>query len=312
MRGAKALSALVMVSACAGVEPTVEPARAPPTPRAVPAAGGGSMPPPASENPIEAERRIKPAAAPPDEPPPFAQPLPLAEPLAPRADTRAIVLMYHGIDMRRAGRSVRPWELEEHIRRLRANHVEIIALSRLIDFLEGAVVELPRRVAVLTIDDGEVLFHKYAWPILREHAVPFALGIITEPTELAEHAKALSWAQLGEMVASGLCEIASHGHTHTALTALDAQEAGMELDLSRRLIEAHTGFVPQAFIYPLGAFDEDVEARVAEAGYRAAFTAVGQPLGAGAPRFRLARFNMERNTPYESLTLYFERPARVD
>jgi biofilm PGA synthesis lipoprotein PgaB len=296
-------AALALLSACAAFEPLApgETTRSR-TPDEQPA----PVPRGRSESPIEAERREKHFDEPAREAAVFR------EPLAPRADTRAIVLMYHGIDRRAAGRSVPPWEFEEHLVRLRDYHVEIIRLSQLLDFLEGTIEALPRRVAVLTIDDGEVLFHKYAWPLLLKYAAPFALGIITEPTEQAAHAKALDWDMLREMVASGLCEIASHGHTHKPLTGLfDPQAIDTELDLSRTLIESHTGFVPQAFIYPLGAFDEDIEARVAEAGYRAAFTAVGHPFGADQPRYRIPRFAMERGTAYESLTLFFEREHRA-
>ncbi len=229
------------------------------------------------------------------------------EPLVPREQTRAIVLMYHSIDVSMALRTVWPWDFEQHIKRLRENHTEIIALSQLVDFLHGDIQQLPRRVAVLTIDDGEVLFHKYAWPILQRHAAPFALGIITRPTEMAEHARALNWAQLREMLASGLCEIASHGHRHLALTRLHGAALDLELHHSRELIRAHTGFVPQAFIYPLGAHDSRVVKSVRSARYRAAFTATGYPVDASSSPYRIHRFQMQRTTSYAALTRFFER-----
>jgi peptidoglycan/xylan/chitin deacetylase (PgdA/CDA1 family) len=254
-----------------------------------------------SDNPIEVERRLKVF----DE---GHQPH-FAEPLVPREDTRALVLMYHSIDKSQHLRTVWPWDFEAHIERLRKEHVEIVRLSQLIDFMYGDIQQLPARVAVITVDDGEVLFHKYAWPILKKHRAPFALGIITQPTEVSGHARALSWAQLGEMLASGLCEIASHSHKHVALTGMKSDAIDFELNHSRRLIAEHTGFVPQAFIYPLGAFDRRVETRVRSARYRAAFTAVGGPVSAATSPFRIHRFKMQRTTSYTAFARFFERAA---
>lgn len=238
-------------------------------------------------------------------------PVQLAEPLVPRERTRAIVLMFHSIDKSDSVRTVWPWDFEAHIQRLRDHHIEIIHLSQLVGFLYGDIERLPARVAVITIDDGEVLFHKYAWPILKRQKAPFTLGIITRPTELAEHAHALSWDHLTEMLGSGLCEIASHGHMHLSSTALKDDELDFELNHSRALIGAHTGFVPQAFIYPLGAFDERVVERVRNARYRAAFTAVGHPVGADASPYRIPRFKMQRGTAYNAVTRFFEREHRA-
>lgn len=256
-----------------------------------------------SASPLEVERHVKVF----DGPHGHLDAPAFREPLVAREQTRAIVLMYHSIDLSQALRTVWPWDFEEHIKRLRDNHIEIIALSQLVGFLYGSVPRLPARVAVITIDDGEVLFYKYAWPILQRHAAPFALGIITKPTEFAAHAHALSWAHLNEMLASGLCEIASHGHTHAALTGLKDDEMDFELNHSRDLITAHTGVVPEAFIYPLGAFNERVVSRVENARYRAAFTAVGFPVGAASSPFRINRFKMQRTTSYTALTRFFER-----
>lgn len=262
-----------------------------------------------SDSPNGAERRIKRF----ESVPPTDRPAPTYEqPLVPREQTRAIVLMYHSIDVSKKLSTVWPWDFEAHIERLRKDHIEIIPMSHLIDFLHGDIAQLPQRVAVITIDDGEVLFHKYAWPILEKHHVPFTVAIITKPTQLAAHAHALSWDQLNEMLSSGLCEIASHGHMHLALTGLRGAALDFELEHSRALIEAHTGFVPQAFMYPLGAFNSDVIERVRSAGYRAAFGAVGGAVHASSSPYRVHRFKMQRTTAHNAFARFFERvePSR--
>ncbi len=261
---------------------------------------------PATQSPIALERPIKREPA-----PGTGVGATFTEPLVPRAETRGIVLMYHSIDRRQRPESVWPWDFEAHLRILRESHIEIIRLSQLVDFLYGDIAELPARVAVITIDDGEELFFKYAWPILLRHHVPFALGIITKPTELAAHARALSWDQLVEMKASGLCEIASHGHMHLGSTGLVDADLDFELEHSRALIGEHTGVLPQAFIYPLGAFDERVVSRVRSAQYRAAFTAVGKAVRADTHPFRIPRYGVHNRTAHNAFTRFFEQQANA-
>lgn len=244
-----------------------------------------------------------PAPEPAEETPPAPS---FAQPLVERHETRAIVLMYHSIDHGQTLRTVWPWDFEAQIARLVDNGTEIVRMSQLIAFLEGRIERLPRRVAVLTIDDGEVLFHKYAWPILKRRRVPFALGIITKPTEVAAHARALSWTHLREMLDSGLCEIASHSHMHDALTALKPEEVDRELVLSRQLIEQHLGVVPEAFIYPIGATNADIMQRVRGAGYQAAFGAVGSVIDASAPLYNLPRFKVQQNTSLDAMKVFFD------
>lgn len=298
------LAVFVLAMGCRAVAPTRMPSTVPLVTAAHPPSSPGPTTPWLSptESPIALERPIKAFAG-----AVFEHAPKFVEPLVDREQTRAIVLMFHSIDKSDSVRAVWPWDFDAHIERLRDHHIEIIPLSQLVAFLYGDVDRLPARVAVITVDDGEVLFYKYAWPIVNKHRAPFALGIITRPTELAEHARALSWAHLSEMLGSGLCEIASHGHMHLASTGLKDEELDFELNHSRALIGTYTGFVPQAYIYPLGAFDQRVVDRVRNARYRAAFTAVGHPVGADASPFRIPRFKMQRGTAYNAVTRFFER-----
>ena len=80
------------------------------------------------------------------------------------------------------------------------------------------------------------------------------------------------------MLASGLCEIASHGHRHRALPVLSKRLAAEELELSAEIITEQTGVRPFAYFYPMGALDAASMKSVLLAGYRAAFSAKGGPI----------------------------------
>ena len=84
-------------------------------------------------------------------------------------------------------------------------------------------------------------------------------------------AEALTWEQVREMVASGLCELASHSHIHGHMDRLTRERNREEAELSRSILEARTGVRPEVFVFPFGGNDAAVRKVVEDAGYRAAF-----------------------------------------
>ncbi|MBX3181391.1 MAG: polysaccharide deacetylase family protein [Polyangiaceae bacterium] len=274
-----------------------------------------NQPPPAAEAPALAIRASAPAEAPraPDTEPdpatpdatadapgaaaagapgatadaPSAEPTPAAdagprfrEPVVDVGETRAVVLLYHGFDRGKDPLSVASRHFREQMVWLRENQVEAVWPSQLVRFLRGEL-RLPRRVAVITIDDGMASVYSKAWPILRELGVPFSLGITTALVE-ERHREAMRWPQIEEMLASGLVEIASHGHRHRGLANVSRRLLDEELERSRELLEQRLGVTPRVYYYPLGSLNSRVRDHVLSAGYEAAFTATGAPIAFGS------------------------------
>ncbi len=211
------------------------------------------------------------------------------EPVVEPKQTRAVVLLYHGFDDGRGKLSVKSSAFERQLQWLEDNHVEVVSTSELLDFLEGRRW-LPARVAVITIDDGRESVYRHAWPILERRGLRFTVGLPTGVLTRPGKARVMSWDQVRQMVASGLCEVASHGHMHRNLVQLEGQKLFEELTLSRRIVERETGRPPVAYFYPLGAFDRRAARQVQGAGYRAAFRASGAPVAlASGSRFWLPR-----------------------
>ena len=232
----------------------------------------------------------------------MAQPV-FSQPLVERHETRAMVLMYHSIDLGLTDRSVWPWHLEAQIRRMRKERTEIIPMSRFMDFLEGKI-RLPRHVAVITIDDGERLFFKHGYPIFLQHRVPFTLGIITDAVERSDRSGSLSWDELREMMATGLCEIANHSHLHLGMRKMKSRELDREILHSRDLIAKHLGVGPLVFFYPLGSFNPLAIKHLKKAGYRGAFTVVGNTVTAGVARYAIPRYQVNHRTAVQALTIW--------
>lgn len=197
----------------------------------------------------------------------------------PLAETRAVVLLYHSFDVGPQPLGLSSRRFASHLEWLAQSDVHVIPLGFLIDFLEGKR-RLPAKVAVITIDDGHRSVYDKAWPLLRQHGFPFALGLPT--AFMGGKKRTLRWEQIREMVGSGLCEVASHGHRHRRLGPLDAKRTHQELELSREIIAREAGVRPIAYFYPLGAHESPAPDKAANAGYRAAFTATGGAIAHGA------------------------------
>jgi len=201
----------------------------------------------------------------------------LEQPLVDPSETRALVLMYHSFDRGSADLTVDGWQLDRQLTWLRENDIEIVTTSELVSFLHGER-KLPARVAVVTIDDGDKSVYKVAWPVLRKNKAPFTLGLPTKLMQENKKHRMLTWDQVREMVASGLCEVGSHGHEHKSIVHFSDARAKRELETSRDILERETGQRPVAYFYPLGSFDARTSEIVEKVGYRAAFKATGAPV----------------------------------
>lgn len=124
------------------------------------------------------------------------------------------------------------------------------ALGRLDAGDDGATV-------VLTFDDGFADLHDHGWPLLRERGLPFtvylAAGLVGremrwEGSSARGAGDALSWRQLADMVATGLCTVANHTWSHASPIELDEAE----LDRCSDAIQASLGTAPAHFAYPWG------------------------------------------------------------
>jgi peptidoglycan/xylan/chitin deacetylase (PgdA/CDA1 family) len=132
---------------------------------------------------------------------------------------------------------------------------DVVSLDAALDRIEHRD---PRHSVVLTFDDGFADVYDNAWPLLRERHLPFTLYLATaymgqpmvweNSTAKGPHGQGMTWAQLEEMVESGLCTIGNHTHSHVRPEALTVDE----LDRCTATVEHHLGVTPQHFTYPWG------------------------------------------------------------
>lgn len=182
----------------------------------------------------------------------------------------------------------------------------------------GCVVSLPQAVerlgrqdagsgvtVVLTFDDAYRNFRTVVFPVLEELRLPatlyvptgFVEGDIPGPLSGAEELPALSWAELAELLSSGLVTVGSHTHSHADLRSLEPPAIRGDLDRAVRLIEDRLGVSPEHFSYPRAFRSRAAEREVARF-HRTAVGAGGRRNRPGAHHpLRLSRVPLRCDMP---------------
>lgn len=111
----------------------------------------------------------------------------------------------------------------------------------------------------------------------------------TQPDPLLCQSHSLSWADIKEMVGSGLCTIGSHTVSHPGLTRIGKDAVIRELEESRRIIRERIGRDAVHLSYPHSMENEAVRAAVSDAGYVSATMGYGGRIRRGDDCFRLNR-----------------------
>lgn len=148
----------------------------------------------------------------------------------------------------------------------------------------------PDKPVMITFDDGYRSNYQYAYPILRETGMKATIAVIAANvrTEEQPDRKMLTWAELREMVESGIIEVGSHTYNlHNPQTGglyiLDDSNGierlngesktayiirvGHDLQYSMRLILQHTGQETVCyFAFPFGASDPWADALLEDLG----------------------------------------------
>lgn len=156
---------------------------------------------------------------------------------------------------------------------------------------------------VLTFDDGFADVYDNAWPLLRDRGLPFTLFLASgyvgarmrwEGSTAKADGAALTWDQIAELSASGLCTVGNHTHRHVPPDQLTTDE----FDACSAAIEQHLGVRPQHFAYPWGVSVPGLEGELRRRFRTAATGVVGRNLP-GVDPMRIRRVPVRRTDPLE-------------
>jgi peptidoglycan/xylan/chitin deacetylase (PgdA/CDA1 family) len=169
-----------------------------------------------------------------------------------------IILLYHRVGPYRGEISL---PLEVFKRQLEYLRTRTRVLS-----LEEALRDGSGGSVVVTFDDGYPEFHDKVLPLLEGNGIPAVLYLCTGLVQSERPQPAdegLTWAQLREVVDSGLVTVGAHTHGHANLSRLSEPLAEAEMRRSKELIEDRLGVACRHFAYPfaVGSANSDRAAR---------------------------------------------------
>ena len=226
------------------------------------------------------------------------------------------ILCYHRFGSTRSKLSVTPAAFEAQMDYLARNGYRVIPLRDLPAFLQGKE-PLPQKTVIITIDDGYRSNYDIAFPILRKYGFPATVFLYSDFVGAGD---AMTWAQMKEMVASGLIEVQPHSKSHANLTlrmpgeseAKYRERVRREVEVPTNLIKERLGLAAASFAYPYGDVNEAVIELLAQQGTRVGVTVTPGGNGFFAPPHMLRRtmiFGNEDLEVFKSKLATFARTA---
>ena len=214
------------------------------------------------------------------------------------------ILMYHSVAATGDPLSVTPEQLDAHLAYLESAGFTTVSLSQVLDHEEGKG-SLPSHPIVLTFDDGYEDAYSAALPLLKKRGQTATFFVVSgfmgrdhqhRVVDRASGKPYLTWDETRALRDAGM-EIGSHTVNHGKLTELHPDAVRIQLEHSKRDLEAKLGQKVSVFAYPFTAHRFGVRKAVLAAGYR------GAVVGArgGLDRYELQRFTVHRFLGVEDL-----------
>jgi len=226
--------------------------------------------------------------------------------------------------------------LVAHFSWLRANGYTPVGLATLLRAASGEG-ELPPKPVLLSFDDGLISAYTHVFPLLKLFGYPAVVSVVTGWIEnpeavdyggvMRDRSAFVSWAQLDEMQASGLVEVASHSHDlhhgvvgnpqgnvqPAAVTRqfadgryedAAAYDARIRADIAASFaaLRAHLGHDVRAVTWPYGEYNEIVRGIAAEHGARVSL-GLGTALNATLDPMNMQREVVTGNPDLETFAL---------
>lgn len=178
------------------------------------------------------------------------------------------ILMYHHVADESGWLYVRKDYFLSQMDYLTKKGYTTVTLPEVVESLQTGK-SLPQRPVALTFDDGYLDFYENAYPILKSHNFKATIFVISQHVGGSAY---LSWAQLQEMVSSGLVTAGDHTLSHPSLPPLTEEKLKDQIVSAKNIIEENLGGTVNVFSYPYGGSNGQTEKFLHEGGFVAAVT----------------------------------------
>lgn len=172
------------------------------------------------------------------------------------------ILCYHRFGSRNSKLNVTPAAFDAQMDYLARNGYTVVTMERVARFLDGKE-GLPAKSVAITIDDGYRSTFEIAYPILKKYGFPATVFLYTDFVGASD---AMTWAQMKDMMGSGMIEIQPHSKSHPNLTlrlpgetdARYKERIRKEVDIPIATLRDRLGEVSVTYAYPYGDVNQYV------------------------------------------------------
>lgn len=227
--------------------------------------------------------------------------------LGPRKERLPILTYHRVVEVRPRGKWV-PYVLrkdfESQLSMLRRRGYQSIDLEELGRWFAGQQGQSmpPRKVIVITFDDGWKDNYTIAFPLLKKYGFKATFFLITEKIGTPGY---MNIDEIREMQHARM-RFGSHTLTHPRLALVTGKEAWNEIYYSKVFLERLLGEEVDTFSYPYGDYDRKIEDMVRRAGYVFACSSEFGDNSREADRLRLKRILISRSGMIARIELYLE------
>lgn len=165
------------------------------------------------------------------------------------------VFMYHKLGHQADFLTVTPEQFEQQMQFIR-KHFTPIRLSDLIQHLEHQS-PLPEKAALITFDDGYENNYLLAYPILKQHQIPFAVFLVANyiGKEVSHDEQLQGFMDQKQLLSmQDLAEYACHSTNHQNIQDIPETAWSKEISDCYRLLQETGITVQPAWAYTYGAF----------------------------------------------------------
>ena len=237
--------------------------------------------------------------------------------------------------------------LIDHFEWLKVNGYHPVSIDDL-EADRAGIKPLPDKAILLCWDDAYTSFYTHVFPLLKTYNFPAVLALVgswmePEPEEMVQYGSKLvqrntfmTWAQVENVAASGLVEIASHSNNlHTTILAnpsggtlpaatahrfdpitakyeTDSEYRGRiqnDLQASSDLILKHLGKRPRVMVWPFGRYNTDTVEIAAKMSMPFTLTLNPVPSNTGSLQ-TIGRIYPSHNPPLSVFRSYLEKQIR--
>lgn len=184
------------------------------------------------------------------------------------------VLMYHHIQDEKIAKekgqtslTVTPEFFRKHLEYLKDNGYSVITMAELKSFFNGGAV-LPKKSAMITVDDGYKDNYGVMYPILKEFGMRANIFVATG---LLNNPGYMTWDDLNQM--KDLVYFGNHTWSHHSSSGTKEKQTE-EIGLADKQLKEHGLNDEKIFAYPYGATSKNAKDVLTTDGYQIAFTTV--------------------------------------